>query len=474
MKSRPDLSTLTSEQKDELILQLWDRLDKLEAMLLKNSNNSSKPPSSDGFKRKPKSRRVAGKASAGGQKGHPGSTLKRVDVADEVQVHQSPQRCTTCGSKLDMHIATVDVQGRQVIDLPAIGMTVVEHRLQRVRCRCGQEHAGSYPEGVTQAAQYGPGIKAAVVYLTQYQHVPMKRCTRLMQDLFGVTMSPASVYAAIAQAHTAVAPVVQALGESLLQAPVVHFDETGMRVGTKLHWMHSASTEDAVVYQVHARRGYKALEAFNLLPRFKGVAVHDGWPSYYRFKVQHALCNAHHLRELEFVVDSTGQQWAQDMASLLVKMNRAVDASENGVLSQHAAASYRRRYRQLIEQGRQHNPEKLTDPARKDKRGGIKQSTTYNLIRRLDEYADDVLRFMRDARVPFTNNLAERDLRMPKLKQKVSGCYRSLAGAQAYCSIRSYLGTLQKQSKGLIQALTMLFSGRMPADGGGSTRLCVP
>lgn len=465
MKSRPDLSTLTSEQKDELILRLWDRLDKLEALLLKDSSNSSKPPSSDGFKRKPKSHRVAGKASVGGQKGHPGSTLKRVDVADEVQVHQPPQRCTTCGSKLDMRTATVDAQGRQVMDLPAIRIRVIEHRLQRVRCRCGQVHAGCYPEEVTQAAQYGPGIKAAVVYLTQYQHVPMKRCTRLMQDLFGVTLSPASVHAAIAQAHAVVAPVVQALGESLLQAPVVHFDETDMRVGTKLHWMHSASTENAVVYQVHVRRGYKALEAFNLLPRFKGVAVHDGWPSYYRFNVRHALCNAHHLRELAFVVDSTGQQWAQDMMNLLVEMNRAVDASQDGVLSTHAAAACRGRYRQILEQGRQHNPQRLTDPSRKDKRGGIKQSPTYNLIKRLDEHADDVLRFISHALVPFTNNLAERDLRMPKLKQKVSGCYRRLAGAQAYCSIRSYIGTLQKQSKDLMLALTMVFSGRMPAAG---------
>jgi transposase len=326
-------------------------------------------------------------------------------------------------------------------------------------------HAGHYPEGVTQQVQYGPGIKAALVYLTQYQHVPMKRCTRLMQDLFGVTLSPASVHAAIAQAHTVVTPIVQALGESLLQAPVVHFDETGMRVGAQLHWMHSASTEDAVLYQVHARRGHAALQAFNLLPRFRGVAVHDGWPSYYRFNVCHALCNAHHLRELEFVVDSTGQQWARDMMSLLVRMNRDVQASAHGVLSRHAVAAYRGRYRRLLEQGRRQNPERLADPSRKDKRGGIKQSITYNLIRRLDEHAEDVLRFMRHALVPFTNNLAERDLRMPKLKQKVSGCYRSLAGAQAYCSIRSYIGTLQKQSMNLMQALTMLFSARMPAAG---------
>jgi transposase len=465
MKTRPDLATLTSEQKDELILQLWDRLDKLEALLLKNSSNSSKPPSSDGFKRKTKSRRVAGQASVGGQKGHPGSTLKRVAVADEVQLHQPPARCAACGSALDMSLGTVEAHGRQVIELPAIRVKVVEHRLQRVRCRCGQMHAGSYPEGVTQVAQYGASIKAALVYLTQYQHVPMKRCTRLMQDLFGVAMSPGSVHAAIAQAHTVVTPLVQALSESLLQAPVMQCDETGMRVGTKLHWMHSASTDKAVVYQVHARRGYEALREFNLLPRFKGVAVHDGWPAYYRFNMRHALCNAHHLRELEFVVDSTGQQWARDMMDLLVQMNRAVDASAHGVLSRHAVAAYRRRYRQLLAQGREQNPERLTDPSRKDKRGGIKQSATYNLIKRLDEHADDVLRFMSHALVPFTNNLAERDLRMPKLKQKISGCYRSLAGAQAYCSIRSYIGTMQKQSKDLMQALTLLFTGRMPAAG---------
>jgi len=465
MNTRPDLSTLTSEQKDQLILQLWDRLDKVEAQLLKNSSNSSKPPSSDGFKRKPKSRRVAGKASPGGQKGHPGSTLKRIAMADEVQLHQPPRHCLACGAKLDMRSATVEAHGRQVIDLPPVRVKVVEHRLQSVRCSCGQLHTGHYPGAVTQAVQYGPAIKATLVYLTQYQHVPMKRCTRAMQDLFGVRLSPASVHAAISQAHAAVMPIVQALSESMLQAPVLHFDETGMRVGKTMHWMHSASTESAVVYQVHARRGREALQALNLLPRYKGVAVHDGWPSYYHFKVRHALCNAHHLRELEFVVDSSGQPWARRMMDLLVKMNRAVDASPDAVVSKGDAAACRRRYRRLLRQGYESNPERLTDPTCKDKRGGIKQSLARNLLKRLDEHASDVLRFMTDAPVPFTNNLAERDLRMPKLKQKVSGCYRSIAGAQAYCNIRSYLGTLQKQSRDLMQELTLLFAGCMPAAG---------
>jgi transposase len=262
-----------------------------------------------------------------------------------------------------------------------------------------------------------------------------------------------------------VTPIVQALGESMLHSPVMHFDETGMRVGKKLLWMHSASTSDAVVYAVHARRGLEALKALALLPRFKGVAVHDGWPAYDSFDVTHALCNAHHLRELEFVVDSTGQQWAKDMIALLVQMNRAVEASAGDVLTKEVAATYRRRYRRLLERGRADNPERMTDPTRKDKRGGIGQTPAYNLIRRLDERAADVLRFMTDAAAPFTNNLAERDIRMPKLKQKVSGCYRSLAGAQAYCSIRSYLGTLQKRAGDLMQALAMLFATRMPAAG---------
>lgn len=465
MNYRPDLSTLTSEQKDALIIALWDRLDKLEAMLLKNSSNSSKPPSTDGFKRKPKSRRETGKAKAGGQEGHPGSTLKRAAVADEVQLHSPPARCDGCGSKLDMRQATVQADGRQVIDLPPVRVTVTEHRLQSVRCNCGKLHTGRYPEAVTQAVQYGPGIKAALVYLTQYQHLPMKRCTGAMQDLFGVHLSPASVHAAIAEAHAVVAPIVKELGESMLQAPVVHFDETGMRVGKKLHWMHSVSTDDTVIYQVHARRGREALLEFNLLPRFDGVAVHDGWPAYDSFNVTHALCNAHHLRELEFVVDSTAQQWAKDMIGLLVKINDAVNASAGGVLSRKDAAAYRRKYRRLIAQGHAANPATLTDPTRKDGRGGIGQTFAHNLIKRLDKRAHDVLRFMTDALVPFTNNLAERDIRMPKLKQKVSGCYRTFAGAQAYCSIRSYLGTLQKRSMDLMQALHTIFASRMPAAG---------
>ena len=465
MKPLPDLTTLTSEQKDELILQLWHRLEDLEALVIKDSSNSSKPPSSDGFKRKTKSRRRSGKAHPGGQKGHTGSTLKRMPEPDEIQLHKPPDRCDACGGQLDLAQAVVHSDGRQVIDLPPACAKVIEHRLQSVRCNCGKIHTGSYPDAVTQVVQYGASIKAAVVYLTQYQHVPMKRCTQLMKDLFGVVMSPASVHAAIAHMHATVAPDVDALAESMLQAPVLHFDETGMRIGKKLHWMHSVSTASEVVYQVHAQRGYHAIQAFNVLPRYNGIAVHDGWPSYYRFNATHALCNAHHLRELEFVFDSTQQQWARDMMALLLEINRTVDASPTAMLPPATVADYRTRYNAIVRQGQKQNPEQLTDTTRDHKKGGIKQSVPFNLLRRLEKYADDVLRFMSNAFVPFTNNLAERDIRMPKLKQKVSGCYRTLKGAQAYCCIRSYLATLQKQSKDVMKALIAAIAGRMPAAG---------
>ncbi len=465
MDPLPELTNLTSEQKDELIRLLWQRLDDLIAIQRKNSSNSSKPPSSDGFKRKTKSRRQSGKTNPGGQKGHPGSTLKRVASPDAVELHQPPEQCDVCGSKLDLSQAVEQSEGRQVIDLPAVCAQIIEHRLQSVRCHCGKMHTGRYPDAVTQAVQYGPSIKAALVYLTQYQHLPMKRCTQVMQDLFGVVMSPASVHAAIADMHTAVSPIVEVLKESMLHAPVLHFDETGMRVGKKLNWMHSVSTDDAVVYEVHARRGYVAMQACDLLPRYKGIAVHDGWPSYYRFDATHALCNAHHLRELEFVFDSTQQQWAHDMMQLLVEMNRAVDASPEAMLEPAAVAAYRSQYDGIIRRGQQQNPQQLTDTTRRHKKGGIKQSVPFNLLRRLDKYADDVLRFMSNPLVPFTNNLAERDIRMPKLKQKVSGCYRTLRGAQAYCAIRSYLMTLQKRSEDVVKALVAVIAGQSPAAG---------
>ncbi|MET0963123.1 MAG: IS66 family transposase [Noviherbaspirillum sp.] len=380
-------------------------------------------------------------------------------------MHDLPSNCDACGSALDMSQAVVQADGRQVIDLPPVRVQVTEHRVQSVHCTCGKLHASDFPKGVTKAVQYGPLIKAALVYLTQYQHLPMKRCTQAMHDLFGVDLSAGSVHAVIAEAHKTVKPIVAEITDTILQAPVVHFDETGMRVDKKLHWMHSASTDNAVVYNIHAKRGWEGMQKIGILSQFKGVAVHDGWPSYANFEGLHALCNAHHLRDLIFVFESTEQQWARSMMTLLCEIKAAVDASATGMLSPANAAPYWARYRSLVAQGQSENPPILTDPTREHKKGGIKQSLAHNLLKRLDRDAEDVLRFMTHPLVPFDNNTAERDIRMPKLKHKISGCFRSLEGAQAYCCIRSYLATLRKQSRDIMAALTTVFAGNMPAAG---------
>jgi transposase len=205
------------------------------------------------------------------------------------------------------------------------------------------------------------------------------------------------------------------------------------------------------------------MQELGILPHFAGIAIHDGWPSYYHFEGLHGLCNAHYLRELLFVFESTGQAWARDMMHLLSEIKHAVEASARGMLECATAAAYRHRYRRLIAQGKRVNPEMRDDPKRKDKRGGIKQSHACNLLRRLERYEEDVLRFMTHPLVPFENNLAECDIRMMKVKQKVSGCFRTLDRAKAFCAIRSYLATLRKQSKDLMAGLTEIFATSLSA-----------
>jgi len=245
-------------------------------------------------------------------------------------------------------------------------------------------------------------------------------------------------------------------------APVVHFDETGLRVGRGLHWLHSASTATLTWYGLHRQRGQAGMEALGILPQFRGVAVHDGWASYRNYPCQHALCNAHHLRELIFVSESTGQAWAQKLISLLCQAKAEVDTARTagGMLALDRIAHYRKQYESLIAQGQHLNPARPRRADRQEKRGGIKQSFTHNLLVRLHRYVDDVLRFTVNPSVPFDNNQAERDIRMPKLKQKVSGCFRTCHGAEAFSIIRSYLATLRKQNRNLMHDLTLAFSGK--------------
>ena len=479
MHELPDLSRLSVAEKDDLIVAQFEqlkqlerltvlvkalsaRVQELEARLRKDSHNSNKPPSSDGLAKKPKSLRETSGRNPGGQAGHEGTTLKRVAIPEVTVRHPLPKHCDRCGAPLGAQADALVEDRRQVFDLVQPVVQVTEHLGYELLCRCGQRHRSIFPAHVTAPVQYGPVIKSTMVYLTQGQLLPMERTAQILSDLFGVKLSAGSVHTSIMQAAKTLAPSVRQIAAAVIASPVVHFDETGQRVGARLRWLHSAGTTLLTWYGAHDKRGKIAMEDFGILPIFKGVAVHDGWASYRDYACTHALCNAHHLRELIFLEETTEQTWPRKMIAFLL---RAKDHADAAKLAQCPLASgqltaLRRQYKAILAQGERNNPRLAR--AKTKQRGRIKQSPATNLLLRLREHADDVLRFLTDQRVPFDNNLAERDIRMPKLKQKTSGCFRTVTGAESFCTIRSYLATLRKQNRNAFHALTRAFQGNPP------------
>ena len=479
MHELPDLSRLSVAQKDTLILAQFEQLKQvarltamvevlsarvreLEAQLRKDSHNSSKPPSSDGLAKKPKSLRESSGRKPGGQAGHEGTTLKRVATPDVTVRHPLRDHCERCGAHLGTQADALIEDRRQVFDLVQPVLQVTEHRGYEVLCRCGRRHRSSFPDNVSAPVQYGPVIKSTLVYLTQGQLLPMERTAQIVSDLFGVKLSAGSVHTSIVQAAQTLVPSVMQIAAALIASPVVHFDETGQRVGARLRWLHSAGTPRLTWYGAHDKRGQIAMDAFGILPIFKGVAVHDGWASYRDYACTHGLCNAHHLRELIYLEESTEQTWPRKMIDFLLRAKTEADAAK---LAQRPLAStqitgLRRQYKAILAQGEADNPRLAR--AKIKQRGRIKQSPALNLLLRMRKHADDVLRFLTDARVPFDNNLAERDIRMPKLKQKTSGCFRTVTGAESFCTIRSYIATLRKQGRNVFHALTLAFQGYPP------------
>ena len=479
MHELPDLSRLSVAEKDDLIVAQFEqlkqlerltvlvqalsaRVQELEARLRKDSHNSNKPPSSDGLAKKPKSLRESSGRNPGGQAGHEGTTLKRVATPDVTVRHPLPKHCDRCGAPLGVQADALVEDRRQVFDLVQPVVQVTEHLGYELLCRCGQRHRSIFPANVTAPVQYGPVIKSTMVYLTQGQLLPMERTAQILSDLFGVKLSAGSVHTSIMQAAKTLAPSVMQIAAAVIASPVVHFDETGQRVGARLRWLHSAGTPLLTWYGAHDKRGKIAMDDFGILPIFKGVAVHDGWASYRDYACTHGLCNAHHLRELTFLEETTEQTWPRKMIEFLL---RAKDHADAAKLAQRPLASgplttLRRQYKAILAQGERNNPRLAR--AKTKQRGRIKQSPATNLLLRLREHADDVLRFLTDEHVPFDNNLAERDIRMPKLKQKTSGCFRTVTGAESFCTIRSYLATLRKQHRNVFHALTLAFQGNPP------------
>jgi transposase len=462
-----DLFHDISRQMQELARQMAKQaaaLQALQARQAKDSRNSSKPPSSDGYGKvkRTESLRKSGDKPNGGQPGHDGQTLLASEAPDRIATHEVPS-CGHCQAPL-LGIESVGYEERQVFDIPAIRIEVTAHRAEIKGCpECGSASKGTFPETVTQAVQYGPMVHTWASYFPNQHYVPVERTTEIFADLVQHRVSEAMVLKASEQLEKGIEPSTAAVKEMLRDAEVLHVDESGLRVTGKLHWLHVASTEHLTSYEVHAKRGQEAMDDAGILGEFKGRAVHDHWKPYFTYnECDHALCNAHHLRELCFIDKQYQQSWAKDMADLLLEIKAAVAATPEPAtsLSPPELEGFEKRYDEVVQAGFDANPAPVSpSEGEVKKRGRPKQPPPVNLLIRLRDFKGEVLAFMSDFRVPFDNNQGERDVRMVKVKQKVSGGFRTLAGAKRFGRIRAYISTARKNGKNVFEAIRDAFDG---------------
>ncbi len=438
---------------------LRERVRTLEEQVAKNSHNSHKPPSSDGLS-KPKSLRPTSERPTGGQPGHPGHTLRLVQNPDRIVLHRV-ERCAHCGRSLREQLPD-RVERRQVFDLPEPRLEVTEHQAETKTCPCGCVNRAAFPPEAAAPVQYGPRVKSVAVYLGEYQLLPFERLAEIMRDIFACeSFSQGTLANVKADCSRRLEPVEAAIRDMAAAEPVAGFDETGVRVTGSLHWLHTVSTRLLTWYYAHKRRGREALDAAGILADYRGCAVHDFWKSYFDYGCDHALCNAHLLRELTFLWEEQQQTWAKAMIDHLLRIKEAVaTASAAGLTALPPADQQRflKAYQRIVTAGYAQNPV-ATPPSGPKRRGRRKQSKARNLLDRLRDHPHSVLAFMRDFAIPFDNNQSERDLRMIKLRQKISGTFRSFQAFVNFCRIRGYLSTSRKNGLNALDALQRVFLG---------------
>jgi transposase len=457
---------MSPEEKDQKIERLEqenqalrERIAELERSLGLDSQTSSKPPASDGLKKsskiRTKSLREKGKRPSGGQLGHPGQTLEQVIRADKIVEHPTPCSCPGCGC--DVSVVSVEkIIKRQVFDIPAPQIIVTEHRVAVKECpKCFAHIQGSFPELVKAPVQYGARIKAVAVYLHHQHFIPEDRLSEVLEDLFGCGITPGTIANTTKALAQIIEPVVTEIASVVKAAPIKHLDETGFRIGGQTKWLHVVSTEMQTWYRVAVKR-----KDIDVLADIKGVVVHDHWNPYYQLdSVNHALCNAHHLRELKALEEIEQESWAKSMKKLLLLACNYKHRYPKGI-PQDIVARINQLYEQIVKRGL--NFHEFQPPlTRKGNRGRVKRRTGHNLLLRFQNFRDDVLRFLIEPDVPFTNNQAERDLRMMKCKQKISGGFRSFDFAVSFANIRSFLSTASKRGLNLLEVIVNALQGNV-------------
>lgn len=420
-----------------------------------NSGNSSKPPSQDPKRSRGSKKKTTGhKRKPGGQNGHEGATLKKVPNPDRIETLEIDRRTLPRGD-----YTPVGFESRQVIDIQ-ISSEVTEYRAEILQDEAGNQFVADFPPEITRPVQYGSSVKAHAVYMSQFQLLPYDRIRDYFTDQCGIPLSAGSLFNFNKKAYVLLETFEAIVKRELVKQGLLNADETGINVNGKNLWLHTLGNDLWTLFFPHAKRGGDAMHAMGVLKDFCGILCHDHWKPYFNFSCLHALCNAHHLRELERAWEQDNQKWAKNMQVLLLEINEAVDAA-GGRLTKRATKRFRSRYRNILTRGDRECPAPKAK-ADSSKPGRVARSKSRNLLERLREFESETLRFMTDKQVPFTNNQGENDIRMTKVQQKISGCFRSFEGALMFCRIRSYLSTCRKHGVAPTKALQMLFEGKLP------------